>query len=64
MEQFNTVGATVVGVSLHSIERLNDFSADPEYCAGRLAVASDATGEIASSYQLMVRDGPVGSRPA
>lgn len=63
MEQFNAAGATVVGVSLDSIERLNDFSADPEFCAGKLAVASDASGDIARSYELMVRDAPEGGFP-
>ena len=56
MDAFNAAGATVVGVSLDSIERLNDFSADPNYCAGKLPVASDPTGAIARSYDLMVRD--------
>lgn len=56
MDAFNAAGATVIGVSLDSIERLNDFSADPAYCAGKLAVASDATGAIARSYDLMVRE--------
>ena len=55
MDAFNAAGATVIGVSLDSIERLNDFSADPNYCAGKLAVASDATGDIARSYDLNVR---------
>ena len=55
MEAFNAAGATVIGVSLDSIERLNAFSADPEYCAGKLAVASDTSGEIARSYNLNVR---------
>jgi len=31
MEKFEAAGASVVGVSLDSIERLNDFSADPEF---------------------------------
>jgi len=56
MEKFNAAGATVVGVSLDSIERLNDFSADPAYCAGKLAVASDASGDIARSYGLNIRE--------
>ena len=60
MEAFNEAGATVVGVSLDSIERLNDFSADPEYCAGKLAVASDESGEIARSYELRVSDARAG----
>jgi thioredoxin-dependent peroxiredoxin len=54
MEKFTSAGATVIGVSLDSIERLNDFSADPQYCAGKVAVASDASGAIAKSYELMV----------
>jgi thioredoxin-dependent peroxiredoxin len=63
MEAFTAAGASVIGVSLDSIERLNDFSADPEYCAGKLAVASDSTGDIARSYELMVRDAPAGGFP-
>jgi len=55
MDEFKAAGASVIGVSLDSIERLNDFSADPEYCAGNLAVASDPAGEIARSYDLAVR---------
>jgi peroxiredoxin Q/BCP len=56
MDKFVAAGASVIGVSLDSIDRLNDFSADPEYCAGKLAVASDESGEIAKSYNLTVRD--------
>ena len=62
MDAFNAAKATVVGVSLDSIERLNDFSADPAYCAGKLAVASDADGAIAKSYQLQVREGRAGMK--
>jgi peroxiredoxin Q/BCP len=62
MDAFNAAKATVVGVSLDSIERLNDFSADPAYCAGKLAVASDADGSIAKSYQLQVREGRAGMK--
>ena len=54
-EKFAAAGATVVGVSLDSIKRLNDFSADPEFCAGKFPVASDADGAIAKSYDLNVR---------
>ena len=60
MEKFNAAGATVVGVSLDSIARLKDFSADPEYCAGKLPVASDAGGAIAKSFELMVAEGRAG----
>ncbi|MEM9209408.1 MAG: peroxiredoxin, partial [Pseudomonadota bacterium] len=61
MDDFKAAGASVIGVSLDSIERLNDFSADPEYCAGNLAVASDPDGSIARSYNLNVRDGRDGA---
>jgi len=60
MDAFTAAGASVIGVSLDSIERLNDFSADPEYCAGKLAVASDSTGDIARSYELQVSEGRAG----
>ena len=56
MDEFTAAGASVIGVSLDSIERLHDFSADPEYCAGKLAVASDATGAIAKSYGITVHE--------
>jgi thioredoxin-dependent peroxiredoxin len=58
MDKFKAAGASVVGVSLDNIDRLNDFSADPEYCAGALPVASDADGSIAASYNLNVRPAP------
>jgi len=51
-EQFDAAGATIIGVSADSLERLNVFSADPEYCAGKFPVASDATHGIATSYNL------------
>jgi len=61
-EKFAAAGASIVGVSLDSIKRLNDFSADPEYCAGKIAVASDADGRIAKSYDLAVRDAAPGRK--
>ncbi len=55
-EKFAAAGASIVGVSLDSIERLNKFSADPEFCAGKFPVASDANGQIAKSFDLNVRE--------
>jgi peroxiredoxin Q/BCP len=60
MDKFTAAKSSVIGVSLDSIARLNDFSADPNYCAGKLPVASDADGSIAKSYQLSVREGRPG----
>jgi peroxiredoxin Q/BCP len=54
MEKFQAAGATVIGVSLDNIIRLNAFSADPQYCAGKVPVASDPDGKIANSYQLKI----------
>lgn len=51
-DKFDTAGATIIGVSADSIERLNQFSADPEYCAGKFPVASDPDRKIATSYNL------------
>jgi peroxiredoxin Q/BCP len=54
IDDFAAAGATVVGVSLDSIERLNDFSADPNFCAGKFPTASDVSGSIAKSYDLAI----------
>ncbi len=59
-DQFTAAGATIIGVSLDSIGRLKDFSADPDYCAGKIPVASDADGHIARSYDLKVADARAG----
>ncbi len=62
MDKFHAAGATVIGVSLDKIATLNQFSADPEYCAGKLPVASDADGKIAHSYDLKVMDAHPGMK--
>ena len=62
MGKFNAAGATVVGVSLDSIGRLNEFSADPDYCAGKLPVASDADGRIAKTFDIAVREARSGAK--
>jgi peroxiredoxin Q/BCP len=54
MEKFRAAGATVIGVSLDNIARLNAFSAAPQYCAGKVPVASDPDGKIANSYHLKI----------
>ena len=56
-DKFDAAGATIIGVSADSIARLNAFSADPEYCAGKFPVASDESHKIAASYDLTVNDG-------
>jgi thioredoxin-dependent peroxiredoxin len=60
--QFAAAGASVIGVSLDSIERLAQFSADPEYCAGKIPVASDVEGGIARAYDLNVREAAAGKK--
>ena len=55
-EKFAAAGASIIGVSLDSIARLNDFSADPNYCAGKFPVAADTDGKIAKSYDLTIKD--------
>lgn len=62
LDEFSAAGASVIGVSLDSIDRLKDFSADPEYCAGKLAVASDPGGNIARSYGLTVSEAREGAK--
>lgn len=55
-EEFDAAGASIIGVSRDSIARLNAFSADPQYCAGKIPVASDPDGAIAKSYDLTKMD--------
>jgi thioredoxin-dependent peroxiredoxin len=59
-EKFATAGATIIGVSLDSIERLKAFSADPKYCAGKFPTASDTGGAISKSYDVEVHQGQAG----
>jgi peroxiredoxin len=61
-EKFEAAGASILGVSHDSIARLNDFSADPEYCAGKFPVASDPDGAIAQSYDLKVMEKQAGAK--
>ena len=61
-DKFEAAGASIIGVSLDSIERLNDFSKDPEYCAGKFPTASDADGKISRSYELQVREAGTGKK--
>jgi peroxiredoxin len=56
-EKFDAAGATIIGVSADSLARLNAFSADPEYCAGKFPVASDENHKIAGAYDLTVNEG-------
>jgi peroxiredoxin len=62
MDKFKAAGASVIGVSLDKISTLNEFSADPQYCAGKLPVASDADGKIAKAFDLKVRDAVAGRK--
>ena len=62
VDKFAAAGASVIGVSLDSIDRLNDFSADPAYCAGKVAVASDTDGAISKAYDLVVREAAEGKK--
>lgn len=51
-DKFTEAGATIIGVSADDIKRLNSFSSDPDYCAGKFPVASDPEGKIAATYGL------------
>ena len=61
-EKFDAAGATIIGVSADSIARLNQFSADPDYCAGKFPVASDVDRKIAASYNLVVTSLKAGAK--
>jgi peroxiredoxin Q/BCP len=50
--KFTAADATIIGISADSLKRLNAFSSDPNYCAGKFPVASDPHGKIAARYGL------------
>ena len=59
-DKFAAAGASIIGVSADDLTRLKRFSADPNFCAGKFPIASDADTKIATSYNLNVgaaRDG-------
>jgi len=58
-DKFDAAGTTIIGVSADDITRLDAFSADPNYCAGKFPVASDTERKIATSYNLTAS----GSKP-
>ena len=53
-DKFTAAGATIIGVSADDIQRLNSFSSDSSYCAGKFPVASDPGGQIAATYGLTI----------
>ena len=59
-DKFTAAGATIIGVSADDIQRLNAFSSDSQYCAGKFPVASDPGGEIAAKYGLTMGAAKVG----
>ena len=50
--KFAAAGASIIGVSADNMERLNQFAADPAFCAGKFPIASDESLTIANSYNL------------
>jgi peroxiredoxin len=61
-DKFAAAGAQIIGVSADSLDRLKVFSADPEFCAGKFPIASDAQTTIAASYNLKVTPPRAGAK--
>jgi peroxiredoxin len=61
-DKFDAAGATIIGVSADSIARLDEFSADPDYCAGKFPVASDEAHKIATAYDLTANSSKPGMK--
>lgn len=60
--KFAAAGASIIGVSADSIDRLNKFSADPSYCAGKFPVASDPDGKIAKQFDVKMAAAEPGAK--
>lgn len=61
-DEFEAAGTTIIGISADDMERLNAFSSDSEYCAGKFPVASDPEGKIAASYGLEINSPREGAK--
>lgn len=61
-DEFTAAGASIIGISADDIQRLDAFSADPDYCAGKIPVASDPNGKIAQSYGLAMSPAKAGAK--
>jgi thioredoxin-dependent peroxiredoxin len=61
-EKFEAAGASIIGVSADNLERLNQFAADPNFCAGKFPIASDESLAIAKSYDLKTSPGKEGQK--
>jgi len=51
-DKFAAAGANIIGVSADNMQRLNQFAADPAFCAGKFPIASDESLTVAKSYNL------------
>lgn len=61
-DDFKNAHTTIVGISADDINRLNDFSADPDFCAGKFPVGTDKKGEIAARYGLQISEAKEGAK--
>jgi thioredoxin-dependent peroxiredoxin len=61
-DKFTKAGASILGVSGDTLDRLHKFSADPKFCAGKFPVATDADTKIATSYNLQVSQPKEGAK--
>ncbi len=61
-DKFAKAGITIVGVSADDLGRLKQFSADPQFCAGKFPILSDADTKIAQSYNLNVTPPRAGAK--
>ena len=60
--KFAAVGAAIIGVSADNLQRLTQFSADPNFCASAFPIASDENTKIAASYALQVTPPKAGAK--
>jgi peroxiredoxin len=61
-DKFTTAGASIIGVSGDPLDRLQKYSADPKFCAGKFPVASDSDTKVAVTYNLNVRQPGPGAK--
>src|SRR5690606_40482821 len=61
-DKFAAAGASIIGVSADRLDRLHQFSAEPNFCAGKFPVASDSDTATAKIYKLNVGAARAGAK--
>ena len=59
-DQFAAKNATLIGITAGNTDRIEEYSKDTQYCAGKFALLADPDAKIALEYDTVLRPGRSG----